>query len=1006
MAIIFHGALLPFTVGNTYDAYIHMFFADHYHRSWFEPWDNRWYTGFVVTAYPPGSHQLVALMYNILPLKAAFISIQLLSIILLTIGVYRFSKLWVSPMAAANASILLVFSTFITETIHVFGQLPTTLSIAIFLNGTPYIYKWIIGRRLKDLVLSLIFTAAAASVHHVTPIFGTLLFVGPLGVRAWSKSIEIENWRLRGKTFAQKIYSYLKAPLFGGILGGLMLVVIIMVVFPYWYWSMHNPIDQVSIPHGSRENFLIRLDLGLMFFLIPWGALLFFLPFAIWKTFTSRLWPLGLSLLLCTVLGTGGTTPLPEMILGGAFWILTLDRFTFWAALMILPFAGLAVESLRSGNAVNLLQSVFGRHITKLTLAFSSTVYVVVAIAVAILPLMRPTQPKFIDPTPIVQFMNEDGHNKWRYLTLGFGDQFAYHSALINGASVDGNYHSVRKLPSLTSYSIERLENSKYLGVPGLASLNQFLVNANKFNLKYIFSNDEFYDPGLFFTGWNPVTRLRNGVMVWEKPGINPRPLIEDKQVMPKFLNYMWGIIPPGVLILMLSFVAIEAMRGRLIDNKLQSPRQHIKNITIRNKMAISYIRVIACLCLILAGGLIVHQIKNVTRELSPDETIERYFTDLDFRDFDKAYHRLEPMTRGRYAEYLRTQRSAGGMVSSYSKLLDIKLDKLKFNTETTASTAAHLTYLTAVGVKNVTKTVLLHRIGHQWYLDTEQPSKHYIDRTVLNNTSHLYQDISGTRQMADMAAALTQDRPRIGLGTARLVAKDSRLHIVGTVINHDIDPACITITAILYDENSREVGRQDMGHGGIHRLGPGETRNFRIDYEGFLKIREANLNDRYDPDFYSIPDFTHIPKSIKLEAWANICSPKTLHNIRIKNIRVPQQGLHKHISANFTNLGSIPAGIVQIRTSFFDRRGRLIWVEPSYLDTNLTPGEIKQENIALIDPRQITLYKEIDHLSVNGYDYFPNATLLNQAGTKLQWGEQEFTVALSNVAMPYEALR
>ncbi|MBT8475375.1 MAG: hypothetical protein KJO78_07865, partial [Alphaproteobacteria bacterium] len=41
--VLFHGGLLPFTHGNTYDAFIHMFFADSYNRSWFDPWEPRWY---------------------------------------------------------------------------------------------------------------------------------------------------------------------------------------------------------------------------------------------------------------------------------------------------------------------------------------------------------------------------------------------------------------------------------------------------------------------------------------------------------------------------------------------------------------------------------------------------------------------------------------------------------------------------------------------------------------------------------------------------------------------------------------------------------------------------------------------------------------------------------------------------------------------------------------------------------------------------------------------------
>lgn len=49
----------------------------------------------------------------------------------------------------------------------------------------------------------------------------------------------------------------------------------------------------------------------------------------------------GLSFAMLFLLGTGGTTPLPKMILGdNAFNILTLDRFTFWASIMSYPILG------------------------------------------------------------------------------------------------------------------------------------------------------------------------------------------------------------------------------------------------------------------------------------------------------------------------------------------------------------------------------------------------------------------------------------------------------------------------------------------------------------------------------------------------------------------------------------------------------------------------------------------------------------------------------------------
>ncbi|NNF21941.1 MAG: hypothetical protein HKN67_08360, partial [Saprospiraceae bacterium] len=53
LGIIFHGTNVFFTFESTYDAYVHIFFADHYAENWFSTWDQRWYTGFTITSYPP-----------------------------------------------------------------------------------------------------------------------------------------------------------------------------------------------------------------------------------------------------------------------------------------------------------------------------------------------------------------------------------------------------------------------------------------------------------------------------------------------------------------------------------------------------------------------------------------------------------------------------------------------------------------------------------------------------------------------------------------------------------------------------------------------------------------------------------------------------------------------------------------------------------------------------------------------------------------------------------------
>ena len=106
----------------------------------------------------------------------------------------------------------------------------------------------------------------------------------------------------------------------------------------------------------------------------------------------------------------------------------------------------------------------------------------------------------------------------------------AWLSAQTPAMSVDGNYHSARRLPELTTRAIERLENSKFKGIEGIGSLQQFLTTPEKYSLKYVFSNDKFYDPILYFCGWHRLKPLENGIMVWEKLNVNPVSTILPKE--------------------------------------------------------------------------------------------------------------------------------------------------------------------------------------------------------------------------------------------------------------------------------------------------------------------------------------------------------------------------------------------------------------------------------------------------------------------------------------------
>ncbi len=131
VGLAFHGSAIFFTLESTYDALIHLFFADHYANSWFDPWEYRWYTGFTVQSYPPLVHQLIGILSYIGGLKFGMYAVALIAIVLFITGAYRYTLLMTgSRRIAGYGAVMAVFSSTFVETLHIFGQLPSVSALS------------------------------------------------------------------------------------------------------------------------------------------------------------------------------------------------------------------------------------------------------------------------------------------------------------------------------------------------------------------------------------------------------------------------------------------------------------------------------------------------------------------------------------------------------------------------------------------------------------------------------------------------------------------------------------------------------------------------------------------------------------------------------------------------------------------------------------------------------------------------------------------------------------
>lgn len=948
VGIAFHGTSIFFTLERTYDALIHLFFANHYANSWFEPWNYEWYTGFSVMSYPPLVHQSIGLLSIIGGLKFGMFTIALLSILLFITGVYRFSLLVTSNRKVAGYSaILAVFSSSFVEALHIFGQLPSIVGVSVLMHAMPEIYLWIKTGRLKYLATSLSLVAVTVTSHHVTPIFGMVFFIFPLiGMVIMDVSSE-QVKSLQEVTFKVFLNSFKK--LFKRIIsfGMASFAIIIGCILPYWINIKNNPITQVPIPHGSRDNFLEITSSGLVFFLIPWGALLFLLPYIFYRYYSKRYVFFGLSLTILTILGTGGTTPIPRIVLGEtAFNILTLDRFTLWASIMSLPLLGEFAYRFIEGDLKTLIQSKFGVIYHGIIGGLLAGLFIVMTVFTMSLGYFRPSQPQKIKMRPIVNFINQDDHDKWRFLTLGFGDQMAWLSAQTNAMTVDGNYHSARRLPELTTRPIERLENSKFKGVAGIGSLQQFLTTPEKYNLKYIFSNDKFYDPILYFSGWQRLRQLQNGIMVWERLNVPPISSILYKDDVAKWQKIIWGILPFLTLIiafiLNIQMLLVDALKIRHTQNPLFL--KHSINYSKFSNRILKITHIWSIIVLALIFFTIHHFYIKKDSKGSPENVLIAYYDALDFKHFEKAYSLINPESNITIAQYMLEIAVTDGLMSSYAKLNEIEAVITSRNDS--LATAKILTeWITPLEKINRVDYKSLKKHNNKWYiipekLNTDLPPNQLYS---TNNTSFFNQGKRRvTTEQTHHEDVLKQ--PVLEVLSAKLVKYEGHYAIIGEVQNIDNVPADVVLKGTLYNDDDKSLATYNAKYHVKHKLLPKESSTFRINFEGIAWSKTQNsIPDTFNPDEFTPVDFEDQPTKFNLQVAGNVSGSDLYKSIVLSELKING----KIINGNLFNSGIEEITIPQLLITYYDESKTMLWVDHIFV----TEGIRQQRKISFEYP-------------------------------------------------------
>jgi hypothetical protein len=437
----------------------------------------------------------------------------------------------------------------------------------------------------------------------------------------------------------------------------------------------------------------------------------------------------------------------------------------------------------------------------------------------------------------MLNFLNRDEHMRWRYLTLGFGDQMAWLSANSLAATVDGNYHSARRLPELTSRPVERLENAKFNGDEGLASLNDFLSNSEKYSLKYVFINDRYYDPLLYYTGWNRAIRLENGIMVWEKGNISTITPVKPKQVSP-LLKKAWGIFP-------MSSIAIAVLLSLFYLNRYKQ-KDYFDTVPVTNNyypLAVIYSS--SLLPVIFFSLFMVKQVYElllVKQQEDPKTAVLNYYDHLDFQRFENAFQFFKPSPAYPLDQYLLEKSvNDGGLLPSYAKLDSIAVEELKRQGDS-AWMQVYTKWRTSVGYREKTDTMQLVKEDDKWYILPVAFNPEIPDEQMRSYTYTLFKK-QGKRVISSFPT-VKDDRvkkPFAAFKQVNLVRSGEQNFITGEILNADDIPVNISLKLSIRFQND-SVANFWPGTAFQYNLSPKASGFFQINIPDTKKLDSLSV--------------------------------------------------------------------------------------------------------------------------------------------------------------------
>ncbi len=340
------------------------------------------------------------------------------------------------------------------------------------------------------------------------------------------------------------------------------------------------------------------------------------------------------------------------------------------------------------------------------------------------------------------------------------------------------------------------------------------------------------------------------------------------------------------------------------------------------------------------AGGFKQHEVFSAA---TPDEAVQALMTDIQARNWDGAYARLDSSNDVEKAAFIRDIAGSDSSLRTYATLQSFEIQPLRAN-ENQAVERVRLKWSTAVGSLDDVRDLPVRRDGSVWHVVWPKPNFAGVPPQVVP-VNYLRWDVIG-RDNSQNWGAQTVDAPQVRILSMNAVERPDRVVVMGEIENEDTIPAYVNVNATLLRPDSSELDQEGSFDLISHTLLPKQVSPYRIDFPG---VRIANV------------------KSVRMDARALLVPASADPVIAVADQAVGQNSLGRSVlKGELLNQGGEIVNISQVLSTFYDSRGKVIWVSAGYVDQALLPQVATP--FAVDIPDDIASRMKNYHVVVNHY--------------------------------------